>query len=184
MVERAEFEDFVEARSGRLLRTAYLLTRDLGTAEDLLQTALAKAWFAWSRIDTNPEAYVRRTMVTTYTSWWRRKWRSEVPDGDVPDSLCPDESGASDDRATVWAALGGLTPRQRAMLVLRYYEDLTEAQTANLLGCSVGTVKGTTSRALSSLRLDPALLEYAPVARPTRPSIASDEAAEILTERG
>jgi len=70
------------------------------------------------------------------------------------------------------------------MLVLRYYEDLTEAQTANLLGCSVGTVKGTTSRALSSLRLDPALLEYAPVARPTRPSVASDEAAEILTERG
>ena len=167
MVERAEFEGFVEARSSRLLRTAYLLTHDWGLAEDLLQTSLAKAWFASSRIDTNPEAYVRRTMVTTYTSWWRRKWRAEVPDGELPDSVRPDETAARDDRAALWHSLGRLTPRQRAMLVLRFYEDLSEAQTANLLSCSIGTVKSTTSRALAQLRLDPGLLDYAP-ARPRR----------------
>ena len=180
MVERAEFEGFVEARSSRLLRTAYLLTRDWGLAEDLLQTSLAKAWFAWSRIDTNPEAYVRRTMVTTYTSWWRRKWRAEVPAGELPDSGRPDETAASDDRTALWHSLGRLTPRQRAMLVLRFYEDLSEAQTANLLSCSVGTVKSTTSRALAQLRLDPGLLDYAP----TRPGADPDESVEILSERG
>jgi len=167
VVERAEFEGFVEARSSRLLRTAYLLTHDWGLAEDLLQTSLAKAWFAWPRFDTNPVAYVRRTMVTTYTSSWRRKWRAEVPDGELPDSGRPDETAARDDRAALWHSLGRLTPRQRAMLVLRFYEDLSEAQTANLLSCSIGTVKSTTSRALAQLRLDPGLLDYAP-ARPRR----------------
>ena len=160
MVERAEFEDFVEARSGRLLRTAYLLTRDLGTAEDLLQTALAKAWFAWSRIDTNPEAYVRRTMVTTYTSWWRRKWRHETPTESLPEPDGPAGAASSDsaaDRFDVWNALGRLPARQRAVIVLRYYEDLTEAETARILGCTVGTVKSQASKALTKLRIDPSL---------------------------
>ncbi|MGZ5418732.1 MAG: sigma factor, partial [Nocardioides sp.] len=71
------FAEFVAARSGRLLRTAYLLTRDHDLAEDLLQTALTKAWFAWSRIDGEPEPYVRKVLVNTYASWWRRKWRGE-----------------------------------------------------------------------------------------------------------
>lgn len=156
MADRGTFDSFVEARSGRLLRTAYLLTRDWGTAEDLLQTVLAKAWFAWGRIETDPESYVRRALVTTYTSWWRRKWRGEVPSEVLPDTATTgDATGEVDERDAVWAALGRLAPRQRAVLVLRFYEDLTEAQTASVLGCTVGTVKSQTFRALERLRSDP-----------------------------
>ena len=156
MADRETFDVFVEARSGRLLGTSYLLTRDWGTAEDLLQTVLAKAWFAWGRIETDPEAYVRRALVTTYTSWWRRKWRAEVPSEVLPETASTrDATGEVDERDAVWAALGRLAPRQQAVLVLRFYEDMTEAEAAAVLGCSVGTVKSQTSRALERLRNDP-----------------------------
>jgi RNA polymerase sigma-70 factor (sigma-E family) len=151
------FNAFVAARSTALLRTAFLLTRDRGLAEDLLQTALAKAWFAWGRIDGQPEAYVRRIVVNTYATWWRRKWHCEEATGELPESREPHASSHVEDRADLWDALGRLPRRQRAVVVLRFYEDLTEAQTADLLQCSVGTVKSQTSKALAKLRLDPGL---------------------------
>ena len=148
------FEEFVAAASPRLLRTAYLLTRDAGHAEDLLQTALAKAWRAWRRVNGDPEPYVRRIMVNTHATWWRRRWRGEEPSGDLPESISASEQHAVDERDWLWQALGRLPNRQRAVVVLRFYEDLTEAQVAELLGCSVGTVKSQASKALAKLRLD------------------------------
>jgi RNA polymerase sigma-70 factor (sigma-E family) len=158
-VERIDFDEFVAARSSGLLRTAYLLTHDHALAEDLLQTALAKAWFAWSRIETSPEAYVRRILVTTYASWWRRRWNGEHATEELPETHGPDASAASDTAHDLWTAMGRLPRRQRAVVVLRYVEDLSEAQTADLLGCSVGTVKSQASKALAKLRIDPALSE-------------------------
>lgn len=152
---KPSFDEFVAARSDALLRTAYLLTRDHGLAEDLLQSSLTKAWFAWGRIDGRAESYVRRILVTTYASWWRRKWNGEHATGELPESGHVDTVGDTD----LWTALGRLPRRMRAVVVLRYYEDLTEAETAQLLGCSVGTVKSQTSKALSKLRIDPALAD-------------------------
>ncbi len=152
-----DFEEFVAARSGRLLRTSYLLTRDHGLAEDLLQTALTKTWFAWSRIDGDHEAYVRKVIVNTYASWWRRKWHGEQPTEELPDRHAPDRTEGAAGAQDLWAALGRLPRRQRAVVVLRYFEDLTEAETARVLDCSVGTVKSQTSKAFAKLRIDPAL---------------------------
>jgi RNA polymerase sigma-70 factor (sigma-E family) len=152
----ATFDEFVAARSRALLRTAYLLTHDHALAEDLLQTALAKTWFAWRRIDGNPEPYVRRILVNTYASWWRRKWNGEHPTDELPERATADPGAEPTD---LWQAMGRLPRRQRAVVVLRYFEDLTEAQTAELLGCSVGTVKSQCSKALAKLRIDPALTE-------------------------
>ncbi|TWD79657.1 RNA polymerase sigma-70 factor (sigma-E family) [Kribbella amoyensis] len=155
MPDAETFDAFVQARSRKLLRTAYLLTQDHALAEDLVQTALAKAWFAWSRIEGgDPEPYVRKIMVNTYASWWRRRWNGERPTEELPESA-EDEAP---DRVDLWDALQRLPRRQRAVVVLRYYEDLTEAETARLLGCTVGTVKSQTSKAFAKLRLDPALL--------------------------
>jgi RNA polymerase sigma-70 factor (sigma-E family) len=151
------FEEFVAARSSALLRTAYLLTRDHTLAEDLLQTALTKAFLAWGRVEGNPEPYVRRILVNTYASWWRRKWNGEHPTEDLPDyGHHDDRVGESGD---LWDALGRLPRRMRAVVVLRYFEDLTETETAQLLGVSVGTVKSQTSKALAKLRIDPSLTE-------------------------
>lgn len=158
----AEFDEFVVARSSALLRTAYLLTGDHGLAEDLLQTALTKAWFAWSRIDGAPEPYVRKVVVNTYATWWRRKWNGERPTEDLPDRGVADATDAAGTTHDLWQALDRLPRRQRAVVVLRYFEDLTEAETARLLGCSVGNVKSQASRALAKLRIDPALTD-APV---------------------
>jgi len=155
-VSGGEFDEFVAARSGRLLRTAYLLTHDHALAEDLLQTALTKAWFSWSRIDGQPEPYVRRILVNTYASWWRRKWNGEQPTADLPEA--PAGAADPDARHDLWSALARLPRRQRAVVVLRYFEDLTEAETAASLGCSVGTVKSQTSKAFAKLRIDPALV--------------------------
>jgi RNA polymerase sigma-70 factor (sigma-E family) len=170
-----DFDEFVAARSGRLLRTAYLLTRDQGLAEDLLQTALAKAWFAWSRID-DPEAYVRRIIVNTYSSWWRRKWHGEHPADELPEDSAHDHADGSSASHDMWQALGRLPRRQRAVIVLRYYEDLTEAETARLLECSVGTVKSQTSKALAKLRIDPAL-DTAQDGAPGRDAMTSEGGA-------
>jgi RNA polymerase sigma-70 factor (sigma-E family) len=154
MQDEAEFDAFVVARSPALLRTAYLLVHDEALAEDLLQTSLAKAWFAWRRIEGEREAYVRRILVTTSASWWRRRWT-----GEVPTSVLPERVASRDDpeRQDLWDAIGRLPGRQRAVVVLRYLEDRTEAETAQLLGCSLGTVKSQCAKALAKLRLDEAL---------------------------
>jgi RNA polymerase sigma-70 factor (sigma-E family) len=155
VADESVFDGFVVDRSQALLRSAYLLVQDESMAEDLLQTALTKAWFAWKRIE-DPEAYVRRIMVTTSASWWRRRWNSETPT-DVPEAdraTAPDEPASAQD---LWVAIGRLPRRQRAVVVLRYLEDRTEADTARLMGCSVGTVKSQCSKALAKLRADGAL---------------------------
>jgi RNA polymerase sigma-70 factor (sigma-E family) len=156
-VESAEFDAFVVARSQALLRTAYLLVRDEALAEDLLQTALTKAWFAWKRINGDPEPYVRRILVTTSTTWWRRRWTQELPSARLPEPPGMREPDRRDDDHDLWTALGHLPRRQRAVVVLRYLEDRSEAETADLLECSVGTVKSQCAKALSKLRVDAAL---------------------------
>jgi len=148
-----DFDEFVAARSSGLLRTAYLLTHDHALAEDLLQTALAKAWFAWSRIDGRPEPYVRRILVNTYASWWQRRWNGELATEHLPESRVGDAADAADAGRDLWVAMERLPRRQRAVVVLRYFEDRTEAETAAALGCSVGTVKSHTARALARLRI-------------------------------
>jgi RNA polymerase sigma-70 factor (sigma-E family) len=154
MADRSGFDEFVATRSPALLRTAYLLTGEHALAEDLLQTALAKCWFAWGRIDGPPEPYVRRAIATTYATWWRRKWRAERPTGSLPERATAAGTGSVDDRDALWRALGALPRRQRAVVVLRYYEDLSEAETATILGISVGTVKSQAAKALATLRRD------------------------------
>ena len=148
------FAEFAQARSAALLRAAWLLTGDGGRAEDLLQTVLAQAWRDWRRVsrDGNPEAYIRRMLYTTYLSWWRRRWRGEIPSAAPPETAAP--SDQAELRLTVRAALARLSPRQRAVVALRFFEDLSVAETAALLGCTEGTVKTQTSRALAALRLD------------------------------
>ena len=151
---RIDFDGFVAARSRTLLKTAWLLTGDWQLAEDLLQTALAKAYLAWHRIGAGrEEAYVRRILVTTHATWWRRSWRHEAPTEHLPETADPADEGASADlRRVVVAALGRLPRRQRTTVVLRYYCDLSEAETADALGCSVGTVKSQAAKGLARLR--------------------------------
>lgn len=158
-VDQPPFEDFVVARSRQLQRTAYLLTRDHHLAQDLVQTTYARIWPHWSRISDDPTAYVRRVMVNTYTSWWRRKWRGETPTEDMPDEGRPAGQSQVDDRAMLLAALGRLPARQRAIVVLRFLEDLSESETADIMGCSIGNVKSQASRALAKLRVDPTLID-------------------------
>jgi len=156
--KRPEYDAFVAARWPRLLRVAYLLTADWAAAEDLLQTALVKAWFAWRRIGGDPEPYVRRIVVTTFVSTRRRRWTTELPVETLPDVLArPDGAAGHADRDLLWRALGKLPAKQRAVLVLRYFEDLTEEQIATTLGIRAGTVKSQASKALARLRLDESL---------------------------
>lgn len=155
-----DFRQYVAGRQRALLRTAWLLTGDWGAAEDLVQTALVKAWPHWGRIGggRGADAYVRRIMVNTSTDWRSRRWRGELPTGDLPEPPQPRAEG--DDVAVqqaLLAAVRGLPPRQRAVVVLRYFEDLSEASTAEILGCSAGTVKSQASRALATLRRMPGL---------------------------
>lgn len=153
--DRPEFEEFVGARSDALQRFGYLLTSDWALAEDLLQTALARAYQRWSRIRSdNPEAYVKKIMVNTWSSWWRRRWRGEVPTEAMPEIPTRDQYSDVDRREVVRAALAKLPARQRAVLVLRFHEDLTEHQVASLLGITPGTVKSQAARALAKLRTD------------------------------
>ncbi|MGY0234289.1 SigE family RNA polymerase sigma factor [Longispora urticae] len=150
-----DFRDFVAARSPALLRTAYLLVGDWHRAEDLLQTALTKTYLAWRRLGEigAVEAYTRKVLVNTATSWWRRRWTGERPTADLPDTPGPDGLDALVVRDELWQQVRRLPARQRAVLVLRYYEDQSEAETARLLGVSVGTVKSQASRALGTLRV-------------------------------
>ena len=154
-----DFDDFVAARSTALLRTAYLLTHDHALAEDLLQTALTKAWFAWSKIDGQHEAYVRRILANTYATWWRRKWNGERATETLPEQSSTDPAAESDESHDLWTAMARLPRRQRAVVVLRYFEDLSVIDTADALGISPGTVKSQLSKALEKLRIDPALTD-------------------------
>jgi len=148
--ERDDFEAFVAARRGRLLRTAYLLTGDHHDAQDLVQTALVKAVPHWKRITGHPEPYVRRIMVhENVNRWRRRRWREVYVDA-VPEASAQDDPPG---RIALRAALLQLAPRQRAVIVLRYYEDLTERETADALGVAVGTVKSQARDALARLRV-------------------------------
>jgi RNA polymerase sigma-70 factor (sigma-E family) len=137
------FAEFVAARFSALRATAWLLTGDEGRAEDLVQEALARTWRVWPRVrsEGSAEPYVRKVMVNLNISWWRRRWRGEIPQAVPADSPGQDSCGEADLRDAVARALASLPARQRAVLVLRYFEDWTEAQTAAVLGCSTGTVK-------------------------------------------
>jgi RNA polymerase sigma-70 factor (ECF subfamily) len=153
----ADFRDFVVARSPALLRTAYLLAGgDWALAEDLLQTALTKTYLAWRRIkDQNArESYVRTTLATTATSWWRRRWHGERATAVLPESATAATGHQFEERDALWRLVLKLPVRQRAVLVLRFYEDLSETQIAHTLGLSPGTVKSHTSRALATLRAE------------------------------
>ena len=150
------FAAFVRGRWGRLVRLAYSLTLDLGRAEDLVQESLAKLWFVWPRVrDGSPEAYVRRTIVNGAISASRRRWRGEEPRWDLPDLPEPRSTAASeavDERDWIRRELSTLSVLQRAVVVLRYAEDLSERQVADLLGISTGTVKTHAFRGLARLR--------------------------------
>lgn len=152
--DEAAFEAFVAARSNDLLRTAVLLTRDRGHAEDLVQTALVKAYRRWQRIEgADPYAYVRRILVTSAASWRRLRGTQEIVSLPAThDPAGPDDADAFAERDRMADALATLPPRMRAVLVLRYAEDLSEAATAEVLGCSVHTVKSQTVRGLARLR--------------------------------
>lgn len=148
-----EFTAYVRGRQRQLVRFAYLLTGDAHAAEDLVQSALAKVYRRWHAIQTTPDAYVRRAIVNEHTSWWRRTWRHRetVSSPLVQVAERPATAGPGHDDE-LWARIAALPRQQRAVVVLRYYEDLSEAQTAEVLGCGVGTVKSHTSRALRALR--------------------------------
>lgn len=151
----SEFEEFVAAVSPRLHRAAYAITRDHHHAEDAVQTALGKAYARWKRVvrTDHPEAYVRRMVVNEVLSWRRRSSSSELPSGDLPEKETV--TGADSELAesdAMWRALGRLPSRQRAVLVLRYYEQLSEAEIAEAMGVRPGTVKSQASAALANLR--------------------------------
>jgi RNA polymerase sigma-70 factor (sigma-E family) len=162
-VKAEGFEQFVAARQRSLHRTAWLLTGDWALAEDLVQTALVRSWPRWELIRRrdDPEIYVRRVMVNTWATWTRRRWRGEHPAKTMPDSPAPGDVEAEvTARMAVRGALGGLTDRQRAVFVLRVFDDLSEVQVAEMLGCPAGTVRSTMSRALARLREDVQLAEF------------------------
>ncbi|MET9915727.1 SigE family RNA polymerase sigma factor [Streptomyces sp. NPDC006435] len=159
------FSSYVRARGPVLLRTARSLTANPSDAEDLLQTALAKTYIAWERIEDHRalDGYVRRALLNTRTSQWRKRKVDEFACDELPEqeaAPAPDPAEQQTLHDAMWRAVLKLPDRQRAMVVLRYYEDLSEAQTAEVLGVSVGTVKSAVSRALGKLRQDP---ELAPV---------------------
>ena len=150
----AEFTAYLQARQPSLLRTAYLLTGDRHQAEDVLQTSLAKLYLAWDKVNDRDslDGYVRRIRVNENNSLWRKPWKKREHATEVlPDAATRDEydDGRS---AALWDVVQSLPPKARAVVVLRYYEQLTEAETADVLGISVGTVKSQCSRAIAALR--------------------------------
>ena len=148
------FPDFVSRRQESLLRLAFLLTGDRGHAEDLVQTALMKTYRHWERVTRrgDPSAYVRRALVTTHTSWRRRAWHREQPTGRLPELPATAPADPLDASEELRRALAALPPRMRATVVLRYYEDLSELQTAQVMSCSESTVNTQTARGLARLR--------------------------------
>ncbi|WP_374969262.1 SigE family RNA polymerase sigma factor [Terrabacter sp. BE26] len=173
-IEPEGFADFVLARSGALHRTAYLLTRDHAAAEDLVQSALLKAWRRWAQAQ-QPEAYVRRILVNEYLTQSRRLWRGELPTERLPECVAPDAAERVVAEDSVAQALADLSPQQRAVVVLRFFHDLTERQTADHLGVSIGTVKAHQSRALDRLRVSEHLV---PERHAPGPLVVADERNE------
>lgn len=152
-----EFGEFVAARSASLFRTAYLMVGEHALAQDLLQEALIKTYVAWPRLREvgNAEAYARRAITNTAVSWRRKRSWHEWPVETVPEGASRSHRFADDELAVrdwLWRELQQLPPRQRAAIVLRYYEDLSEAQTAEAMGCAVGTVKSQVAHGLRRLR--------------------------------
>ncbi|MDX2598988.1 SigE family RNA polymerase sigma factor [Streptomyces caniscabiei] len=162
------FQCFLVGRWPRLMRTAFLLTGEQHAAEDLVQTTLEQVYVAWRRVGStdDPDTYVRRVMINAHARRHRRRLKEfpaprsdtdlvpELPDGD-------DRMAQADDRGALLTALSQLPPRQREAVVLRYWEDLSESQTAEAMGCSVGTVKSNASKGLAKLRAIPGLIEMA-----------------------
>lgn len=152
--EATAFTEFMSARSASLFRTAYLIVGDYQLAQDLLQESLIKTYIAWPRLRdvSKAEGYTRKTIVTTAISWRRRRSFHERPMDPLPDPTVPDPGEALTTHASMVVQLRTLPPRQRAAIVLRYYEDLSEAQAAEVMGCSVGAVKSHVSTGLGRLR--------------------------------
>ena len=157
----AAFRDYVLARGTALLRTATMLTGNRADAEDLVQAALASTYLAWDKINdyASLDAYVRRAMINTHISWWRRRKLDEFPTDELPDQVVADHARDRDLAEVVRRALDRLPRRMRAAVMLRYFEDMTEPEIAALLGVSLGTVKSTVSRAVARLRADTELGE-------------------------
>jgi RNA polymerase sigma-70 factor (sigma-E family) len=152
--DEASFRAFVEQNGATLLHAARLLTGDHHRGEDLVQTALTKVYLKWGRIDS-PLAYARRALVTAHIDQTRRKWWGERPSEELPEpAQAATELAASDQRDELRRLLAELSPRERAVVVLRYYCDLSEQETATTLGMPVGTVKSSCSRALARLRVE------------------------------
>jgi RNA polymerase sigma-70 factor (sigma-E family) len=155
-VSEPEFRDYVRTRRRALLRAAYVLTKNEADAEDLVQSALAKTFLAAGRIEDRSalDGYVRRAIVNTHISWWRRRRVLELPTDVLPDEAVADHAVSSDLHDTVRRAVDRLPGRMRAAVMLRYYDDRTEAEVAEILGVSLGTVKSTVARAVAKLRID------------------------------
>ena len=168
--DEAAFCDYVTARGPALLRIALLLTGNRADAEDLLQAALAKTYLAWGKIHDRAalDAYVKRAMVNTQISWWRRRRVEEFLTGDIPERAAAEHLPPSELQDTVRRALDRLPQRMRAAVVLRYYEDMSEPEIADALGVSRGTVKSTVSRAVAKLRIDAELAGCVPGENGTR----------------
>lgn len=149
-----QFSEFVASRSGALYRVAYLMLGDYQLAQDLVQESLAKTYVAWPRLRevANAEAYTRRVITTTAISWRRRRSFHERPADHLPEPVGQDLAGSVVDHDALWEHLLALPTRQRAAIVLRHYVDLSEAQTAEAMGCSVGAVKSSVSTGLKKLR--------------------------------
>jgi RNA polymerase sigma-70 factor (sigma-E family) len=157
------FEEFAAAQQRGLLRVAFVLTGDRHMAEDLVQTVLTSVWLRWSRIAglEQRDAYVQKMLITQYVSWRRRRWWGEAPTADLPD----DATAQPHPDLDLATALRRLPRHQCAVVVLRYLQDMSEAETAKTLGCSVGTVKSQAAKALSALRRSAALSTAADGAR-------------------
>lgn len=151
----AEFSAWMTARQPALLRTAYLLTGNHHTAEDLVQTTLAKVYLSWDKVQRREviDGYARRILVNENNSQWRRAWKKrEVTSDEIPDRAPVSDTYDEGHSQALWEFVQTLPKKQRAVVVLRYYEELSEAETAEVLGISVGTVKSQASRALATLR--------------------------------
>ncbi|MDQ4111791.1 MAG: SigE family RNA polymerase sigma factor [Actinomycetota bacterium] len=155
-----DFDEYVVTRSGALLRLAYLLTGDGHRAEDLVQDTLERLCRRWSRMThvVDPHAYARKILLNQHLSWRRKRASSELVVADLPERSGEDETEAVGVRHLLWQRIGALPPRQRAVVVLRYYEDLSDADIAEALGISAGTVRSTAMRALIKLRSHPDLM--------------------------
>lgn len=154
--DHVAFCEYVRSRSHTLLRAAQAMTGNRADAEDLLQATLVKAYQSWDRID-DPAAldtYVRRVMVNTHISGWRRRRVDEYLTDEIPDSVTEDTTGDTDLRDVVQRAIDRLPRQMRAAVMLRFYDDMTEPEVAEVLGVSVGTVKSTVARAVAKLRND------------------------------